>query len=66
MQPQFAPLSGTSGTVRRNQTKNPAESQTLRGFLFVLRELFAYFPALMAAWAAATRAIGTRKGEQET
>jgi hypothetical protein len=25
-----------------------------------------YFPALIAAWAAARRAMGTRKGEQET
>lgn len=25
-----------------------------------------YFPALMAAWAAARRAMGTRKGEQDT
>ena len=58
-------LSGDFGGCARK--KNPASRGRGRGGGRAQRRAgLAYFSSLMAAWAAARRAIGTRKGEQET
>ena len=63
LQEGISPADGLSGEKRNPRSRLGRE----RGGLIEERGCGAdYSPALMAAWAAARRAMGTRKGEQDT
>ena len=64
LQEGISPADGLSGEKRNPRSRLGRERG---GGLIVERGCGAdYFPALMAACAAARRAMGTRKGEQDT
>ena len=66
LRPRVLPAAITTpaGATRCPQKNCPKPLLTSDSFVFFRTET--YFPALIAAWAAARRAIGTRKGLQET
>ena len=62
---RHAVKAASCGSVPHAHAKLPPSSVQLRRCMHSHSQL-TFMPALMAAWAAARRAMGTRRGEQDT